>query len=38
VQLARFFADNIATMAPGLADVVVSGAASLKEAQLMLVD
>jgi butyryl-CoA dehydrogenase len=38
VQLARFFADNIATTAPGLADVVVGGAASLKDAQLMLVD
>jgi butyryl-CoA dehydrogenase len=38
VQLARFFADNIATSAPGLADVVVGGAASLKDAQRMLVD
>ena len=38
VQLARFFADNIAPMAPGLADVAVGGAASLKDAQLMLVD
>jgi acyl-CoA dehydrogenase len=38
VQLTRFFADNIATMAPGLAEVVVSGAASLKDAQLMLVE
>ena len=37
VQLARFFADNIATSAPGLADVVVGGAASLKDAQRMLV-
>jgi acyl-CoA dehydrogenase len=36
VQLARFFADNIATSAPGLADVVVGGAASLKDAQRML--
>jgi acyl-CoA dehydrogenase len=31
VQLARFFADNIAPGAPGLADVVVGGAASLTE-------
>jgi 3-(methylsulfanyl)propanoyl-CoA dehydrogenase len=31
VQLARFFADNIAVRAPGLADVVVGGAASLTE-------
>jgi acyl-CoA dehydrogenase len=31
VQLARFFADNIAVSAPGLADVVVGGAASLTE-------
>ena len=38
VQLARFFADNIAPSAPGLADVVVGGAASLKDAQRMLVD
>jgi acyl-CoA dehydrogenase len=38
VQLARFFADNIAPSALGLADVVVSGAASLKDAQRMLVD
>jgi butyryl-CoA dehydrogenase len=38
VQLARFFADNIAVAAPGLADVVVSGAASLPDAQQMLVD
>ena len=38
VQLARFFADNIAPSAPGLADVVVGGAASLKETQRMLVD
>jgi acyl-CoA dehydrogenase len=38
VQLARFFADNIATAAPGLADVVVGGAASLRDAQRMLVD
>src|SRR4029450_11042129 len=33
VQLARFFADNIAPSAPGLADVVVGGGASLKEGQ-----
>jgi butyryl-CoA dehydrogenase len=38
VQLARFFADNIAPSAPGLADVVVGGAASLKDAQRMLAD
>jgi acyl-CoA dehydrogenase len=38
VQLARFFADNIAPSAPGLADVVVGSAASLKDAQRMLVD
>jgi acyl-CoA dehydrogenase len=38
VQLARFFADNIAPSAPGLADVVVGGAASLKDAQRMWVD
>jgi butyryl-CoA dehydrogenase len=38
VQLARFFADNIAPSAAGLADVVVGGAASLKDAQRMLVD
>jgi butyryl-CoA dehydrogenase len=38
IQLARFFADNIAPSAPGLADVVVGGAASLKDAQRMLVD
>ena len=38
VHLARFFADNIAPMAPGLADVVIGGAASLKDAQRMLVD
>jgi acyl-CoA dehydrogenase len=38
IQLARFFADNIAPSAPGLADVVVGGAASLKGAQRMLVD
>jgi acyl-CoA dehydrogenase len=37
VQLSRFFAENIASTAPGLADVVVCGAASLKDAQLMLV-
>jgi acyl-CoA dehydrogenase len=38
VQLARFFADNIAPLAPALAEVVVEGAASLKDAQPMLVD
>jgi butyryl-CoA dehydrogenase len=38
VQLARFFADNIAPSAPGLANVVVGGAASLKDARRMLVD
>jgi acyl-CoA dehydrogenase len=38
VQLARFFADNLAPSAPALADVVVGGAASLKDAQRMLVD
>jgi 3-(methylsulfanyl)propanoyl-CoA dehydrogenase len=38
VQVARFFADNIAPSAPGLADVVIGGAASLKEAQRMLAD
>jgi 3-(methylsulfanyl)propanoyl-CoA dehydrogenase len=37
VQLARFFADNIAPCAPGLADAVVGGAASLKDAHRMLV-
>jgi acyl-CoA dehydrogenase len=37
VQLARFFADNIATAAPGLADVVVGGAPSLADGQQMLV-
>jgi acyl-CoA dehydrogenase len=31
MQLARFFADNIAVSAPGLADVVSGGAASLTE-------
>jgi len=38
VQVARFFADNIAPMAAGLADVVVGGAASLAEAQQMWVE
>jgi acyl-CoA dehydrogenase len=38
VQLAHFFADNIAATAPGLADVVAGGAASLPDAQQMLVD
>jgi butyryl-CoA dehydrogenase len=37
VQLARFFADNVAPNAPGLADIVVGGAASLQDAQQMLV-
>jgi butyryl-CoA dehydrogenase len=38
VQLARFFADNIAPSAQGLADMVVGGAVSLNAAQRMLVD
>ena len=38
VQLARFFADNIAPTAPGLADVAIGGASSLKDTQQMLVD
>jgi len=38
VQLARFFAENIAPGAPGLADVVVDGATSLRDAQRMWVD
>src|SRR5262249_8545181 len=38
VQLARFFADNIAPSTAGLADMVVGGAASLEEARRMLVD
>jgi acyl-CoA dehydrogenase len=38
VKLARFFAENIAPSAQGLADVVVGGATSLKDAQRMLVD
>jgi butyryl-CoA dehydrogenase len=38
IQLARFFADNIAPSAPGLADVVIGGAAALKDAERMLVD
>jgi butyryl-CoA dehydrogenase len=37
VQLARFFADNIAPSAQGLADMVVGGAVSLNAAQRMLV-
>jgi acyl-CoA dehydrogenase len=37
VQLARFFADNVATSAPGLADAVIGGAASLDDAPDMLV-
>src|SRR5262249_34958625 len=38
VQVARFFADNIAPVAAGLADVVVGGAASLADAQQMWVE
>jgi acyl-CoA dehydrogenase len=38
VQLARFFADNIAPSAAGLADLVIGGAASLKDAQRMFAD
>ena len=38
VKLARFYADNIVPSATGLADVVVGGAASLKDAQRMLVE
>jgi butyryl-CoA dehydrogenase len=38
VQLARFFADNIAPSAQGLADVAIGGAASLKGADRMLID
>jgi acyl-CoA dehydrogenase len=38
VQLARFFADNVAPSASALADVVVGGAAALKDAQRMLLD
>ena len=38
VQLARFFADNVAPMAAGLADVVVGGGASLADAQQMWVE
>jgi butyryl-CoA dehydrogenase len=38
VQLARFFADNVAPAAPALADVVIGGAASLKDAQGMLLE
>jgi len=38
VQLARFFADNIAPMAAGLVDVVVGGAASLADAQQIWVE
>ena len=38
VQVARFFADNIAPTAAGLADVVVGGAASLADAQQMWVE
>jgi butyryl-CoA dehydrogenase len=36
-ELARFFADNIAVSAPGLADVVIAGAPSLKDAEHLLV-
>jgi butyryl-CoA dehydrogenase len=38
VQLAQFFADNIAPSASGLADVVIGGAASLKDARRMFAD
>jgi len=38
VTIARFFADNIAPMAPGLADVVIGGAASLQDAHQMWAD
>jgi acyl-CoA dehydrogenase len=38
LQVARFFADNIAPTAAGLADVVVGGAASLADAQQMWVE
>jgi butyryl-CoA dehydrogenase len=38
VQLAQFFADNIAPSAAGLAEVVIGGGASLKDAQRMLVN
>jgi butyryl-CoA dehydrogenase len=38
VQLARFFADNIAPSAGGLADVVIGGGPSLKDSQRMLAD
>ena len=38
VQLSRFFADNIAVSAAGLADAVIAGAASLKDVQRMLID
>jgi len=38
VQLTRFFADNIAPSAPSLAEVVIGGGASLKDAQRMLVN
>jgi butyryl-CoA dehydrogenase len=38
IGLARFFADNIAASAPGLADVVIGGAAALEDTQRMLVD
>jgi butyryl-CoA dehydrogenase len=38
VQIAHFFADNIATTAPGLADIVIGGATSLPDTQQMLID
>jgi butyryl-CoA dehydrogenase len=38
VQLAQFFADNIASNAAGLAEVVIGGGASLKDVQRMLVN
>jgi acyl-CoA dehydrogenase len=37
LQLARFFADNIAPSTTGLADIVIGGAAALADAQQMLV-
>jgi hypothetical protein len=38
VQLARLFADNIDPSAPGLANVVIGGTASLRDAPQMFVD
>jgi butyryl-CoA dehydrogenase len=38
VRLARFFADNIAPHSAALADVVMGGAASIKDAQRILLD